>query len=66
MRSLRRLLAITILSLPLVAAMPALADNSQGNENQNILAPEIDPDLLGGVVTLLAGGLLILRERRRA
>ena len=69
MRSLHRLLAIAILSLPLIAAMPALADNSQGNENQNGQgggAPEIDPGLLGGAVTLLAGGLLILRERRRS
>jgi hypothetical protein len=71
MRSLHRLLAIAILSLPLIAAMPALADNSQGNENQNGQggqgggAPEIDPGLLGGAVTLLAGGLLILRDRRR-
>jgi len=69
MRSLHRLLAISILSLPLIAAMPAFADNSQGNENQNGQgggAPEIDPGLLGGAVTLLAGGLLILRERRRS
>ena len=69
MRSLHRLLAISILSLPLIAAMPAIADNSQGNENQNGQgggAPEIDPGLLGGAVTLLAGGLLILRERRRS
>ena len=69
MRSLHRLLAISILSLPLIAAMPAIADNSQGNENQNGQgggAPEIDPGLLVGAVTLLAGGLLILRERRRS
>jgi hypothetical protein len=66
MRPLHRLLAISILSLPLIAAMPALADNSQGNENQKIPVPEIDPGLLGGAVTFLAGGLLILRERRRA
>jgi Spy/CpxP family protein refolding chaperone len=76
MRSLHRLLAISILSLPLIAAMPAGAHdhdaddqdqdgNSQGN-SQGGSAPEIDPGLLGGAVTLLAGGLLILRERRRA
>jgi hypothetical protein len=62
MRSLHRLLAIAILSLSLIAAMPASASN--GHENDG--APEIDPGLLGGAVTLLAGGLLILRERRRA
>ena len=69
MRPFHRLLAVAVLSLPLIAAMPAFADNSQGNENQNGQgggAPEIDPGLLGGAVTLLAGGLLILRERRRA
>jgi len=64
MRSLHRLLAISILSLPLIAAMPASASN--GHENDGVGAPEIDPGLLGGAVTLLAGGLLILRERRRA
>jgi len=76
MRSLHRLLAIAIFSLPLVAAMPVLAGNnqdgdSQGGDGQGGRswgggAPEIDPGLLGGAVTLLAGGLLILRERRRA
>jgi len=74
MRSLHRLLAISILSLPLIAAMPALAGNNQDGDSQGgdggrswgVGAPEIDPGLLGGAVTLLAGGLLILRERRRA
>jgi len=70
MRSLHRLLAISILSLPLIVAMPAGAGNDQGNQNPGGngqgAAPEIDPGLLGGAVTLLAGGLLILRERRRA
>jgi len=71
MRSLPRLLAIAIFSLPLIVAMPVLAGNnqdgdSQGGNSQGGGAPEIDPGLLGGAVTLLAGGLLILRERRRA
>jgi hypothetical protein len=72
MRSLHRLLAISILSLPLIAAMPAGAhdhdadDQDQDGNSQGGSAPEIDPGLLGGAVTLLAGGLLILRERRRA
>jgi len=71
MRPLHRLLAVSALSLSLIAAgaLPASADNSQGNENQNGQgggAPEIDPGLLGGAVALLAGGLLILRERRRS
>jgi hypothetical protein len=78
MRPFHRLLAVSILSLPLICAgaIPASARNSQGNEDQNdqgqndqgggARAPEIDPGLLGGAVALLAGGLLILRERRRA
>jgi Spy/CpxP family protein refolding chaperone len=82
MRTLHRLLAVAALSLPLIAAgaIPAAAGNNQGNQNdqgqngqgQNgqggsgWAAPEIDPGLLGGAVALLAGGLLILRERRRA
>jgi hypothetical protein len=88
MRPLHRLLAVSLLSLPLIAAgaLPAFAgdrDNGnhygqekngpRGNDNhygqgQNGAtagAPEIDPGLLGAVVTLVAGGLLILRERRR-
>jgi hypothetical protein len=78
MRSLHRLLAVSVLALPLIAVgvLPASAGNNQGNQdngNQNGQgqntqgggAPEIDPGLLGGAVTLLAGGLLILRERRR-
>jgi hypothetical protein len=65
MRLLHRLLAVAVLSLPLIAAgaIPASANN--GHENDGNGAPEIDPGLLGGAVTLLAGGLLILRERRR-
>ena len=78
MRALHRLLAAPALSLALIAAgaIPAAAGNDQGNQNQNgqgqngqggsSSAPEIDPGLLGGAVALLAGGLLILRERRRA
>jgi len=75
MRSLHRLLAVAVLSLSLIAAgaLPAFAGNDQGNQNQNGQggngqggAPEIDPGLLGGAVALLAGGLLILRERRRS
>jgi hypothetical protein len=77
MRRLNRLLAVSALSLPLIAAgaIPASAGDRQGNENQDgqgqdtqggSRAPEIDPGLLGGAVTLLAGGLLILRERRRS
>jgi hypothetical protein len=81
MRPLHRLLAISALSLPLIAAgaLPASAGDSQGNQNQDGQgsngqggnyqgggAPEIDPGLLGGAVALLAGGLLILRERRRS
>ena len=64
MRSLYRLLAVAALSLPLIAGpLPASANN--GHENDGPGAPEIDPGLLGGAVALLAGGLLILRERRR-
>ena len=75
MQQLHRLLAVSVLSLAMIAAgaLPAFA-GSQGNENQNGMgsngrgsgAPEIDAGLLGGAVALLAGGLLILRERRRA
>lgn len=65
MRPLHRLLAISMLSLPLIAAgaIPASANN--GHENDGVGAPEIDLGILGGAVTVLAGGLLILRERRR-
>ena len=66
MRSLHRLLAISILSLPLIVAMPAGAGHDHECDDHGDSAPEIDPGLLGGAVTLLAGGLLILRERRRA
>jgi hypothetical protein len=64
MRPLPRLLAVAVLSLAVIGAgaIPASANN--GHENDG--APEIDPGLLGGAVTLLAGGLLILRERRRS
>jgi hypothetical protein len=70
MRSLNRLLAAAVLALPLIAVgtLPAFAGNGQGGDGQGQNTqgvPEIDPGLLGGVVTLLAGGLLILRERRR-
>jgi hypothetical protein len=88
MRPLHRLLAVSLLSLPLIAAgaLPAFAgDRDNGNhygqgqngprDNGNHYGqgqngptrgvPEIDPGLLGGVLTLVAGGLLILRERRR-
>ncbi len=75
MRPIHSVLAVSVLSLTLIAAgaMPASARDSQGDEDQNSQgennqgggAPEIDPGLLGGVVTLVAGGLLILRERRR-
>ena len=66
MRPLHRLLAVALLSLPLIAAGVSPASASNGHENDGNGAPEIDPGLLGGAVTLLAGGLLILRERRRA
>jgi hypothetical protein len=66
MRTLYRLLAVAALSLAVIGAgaIPASANN--GHENDGTGAPEIDPGLLGGAVTLLAGGLLILRERRRS
>src|SRR5262249_12763839 len=72
MRSLHRLLAVSSLSLALIAAgtIPAFASDNQGDEDQDGHwiggAPEIDPGLLGGAVALVAGGLLILRERRRS
>jgi len=76
MRPLHRLLAVSALSLAMIAAgaLPAFASNSQGDEDQDGGnwtrpvggAPEIDLGLLGGAVALLAGGLLILRERRRS
>ena len=77
MRPLHRLLAVSALSLSLIAAgaIPAFARDHQGDEDDDNQggnwshsssgAPEIDPGLLGGAVALLAGGLLILRERRR-
>ena len=66
MGPLHRLLAVSVLSLTMIGtgALPASANN--GHENDGNGAPEIDPGLLGGAVTLIAGGLLILRERRRA
>ena len=65
MRPLNRLLAALVLSLPLIpaGALPASAQVRPVPSTPRV--PEIDPGLLGGVVTLLAGGLLILRERRR-
>jgi hypothetical protein len=66
MRSLHRLQAALVLSLPLIAA-GALPASAQARPVPSTLrgVPELDPGLLGGVVTLVAGGLLILRERRR-
>jgi len=65
MRSLHRLQAALVLSLPLIAAgaLPASAQVRPVPSTSRV--PELDPGLLGGVVTLVAGGLLILRERRR-
>ena len=65
MRPLHRLLAAGVLSLPLIAAGAIPASAGNGHENDGNGAPEIEPGLLGGAVTLLAGGLLILRDRRR-
>ena len=69
MRSLDRLLAAAVLALPLImAGTLAFTGDAQGQNTPLTVvrrAPEIDPGLLGGVVTILAGGLLILRERRR-
>jgi hypothetical protein len=66
MRSLNRLLVAAVLALPLIAAgtLPAFAGGPQPGLVVSSV-PEIDPGLLGGVVTLVTGGLLILRERRR-
>jgi len=65
MSSHNRLLAAAVLALPLIAAgaLPAFA--AVGPTPVVSRVPEIDPGLLGGVVTLVTGGLLILRERRR-
>jgi hypothetical protein len=65
MRSLNRLQAALVLSLPLIAAgaLPASAQVRPVPSTSRV--PELDPGLLGGVVTLVAGGLLIFRERRR-
>jgi hypothetical protein len=65
MRSLHRLQAALVLSLPLIAAgaLPASAQVRPVPSTSRV--PELDPGLLGGVVTLVAGGLLIIRERRR-
>ena len=54
---------------PLIAAgaLPASAQSRPAPPAPSTSRmPEIDTGLLGGVVTLLVGGLLILRERRRA
>jgi hypothetical protein len=47
------LIDITIGGMPGVSAMP-----------QTFAAPELDPASLGGALTLLGGGLLVLRGRR--
>jgi len=68
MRSLNRLEGALALSLPLIAAgaLPASAQSRPAPPAPSTSrVPEIDAGLLGGVVTLLAGGLLIFRERRR-
>jgi hypothetical protein len=66
MRTLHRLIAVSALSLAMIAAGVLPASANKGHENDGNGAPEIDPGLLGGAVTLLTGGLLILRERRRS
>ena len=74
MRATYRRLAIALLASALVAGSARIApawfgqDNQGGEEegNGNPAAPEIDPGVLGGGLAVLASGLLILRDRRRA
>jgi hypothetical protein len=48
----RGLLFITVFASPLLAGLPPLH------------APELDPGSMASAITLLVGGLLILKDRR--
>jgi hypothetical protein len=76
MRRFLRPLGITVVAVAAVSGA-ALADRGGPNENANwhawwnhdrpygTSAPEIAPGMLSGTVALLAGGLMMLRDRRR-
>lgn len=74
-----KLLVLATVAAGCVAALPAYAHPTHfrnGHQNRNYTndvvtnqtpaaAPEIDPGMAAGALTLLAGGLAVVRGRRR-
>jgi hypothetical protein len=61
-----------VLSFGVIGIANAGTDNGKGNggsnngnQNGHHDAPELDPTTFGGGIMIMAGGLLILGERRR-
>ena len=72
MHTLHRALAVTALSLILILTTGVANAHARFHHRANLsgatnnsVVPEIDPSSLGSVSALLAGGLLLLRGRRR-
>ena len=71
LRFLRTCILAIALGIGAIGMANAGTDNGNGNGgvnngNQNgRQVPELDPGALGGGIMLLAGGLLMLHERRR-
>jgi hypothetical protein len=69
--SLRGLLTVALLAVGMTGVCLAQGNNSSDLSNQDtnwhrrLHAPEIDPASASGALALLAGGLLIIRGRRR-
>ena len=70
--NLRNLLLATIFAFGTIGVAQAGTDNGKGNgglnngnQNGHHSVPELDPSILGSGVVLLAGGVVLLHERRR-
>ena len=60
-----RILATLSLSLALTFSIVGFA-NAYSGGNHGYQAPELDPAALGSGLAVLAGGILLVAERRRA
>lgn len=63
----RRILALLFLALALTFSIVGFANAYPGGDHGwGYSAPELDPTALGSGLALLAGGILLIAERRRA